>query len=142
MTNRYFYLKPVLVFAMVLVFSISGSVFGADRYRVSTQVFHLGEMIAQPVIDVVAGKTTGGKYSVQGESEYTLVVLLRPVATEKVSVSMQFSSGKINIQPNLLVNIGEETSAAIDKTLLKLMVQEIAEPGQLTRNESHLSKGE
>ena len=142
MIKRYFYLKLVLVLAMVLGFSMSSSVFGADRYRVSTQVFHLGEMIAQPVIDVVAGETSGGKYSVSGESEYTFVVLVRPMAVDKVSVSMQFSSGKINIQPNLLVNIGEETSATIDKILLKLMVQEIVEPDQLTRNESHVSKGE
>ena len=130
MIKGYFFLKLVLVLVMVLGFSISGSVFGADRYRVSTQVFHLGELIAQPVIDVVVGETTGGRYSVTGEGEYTFVVLVRPAAAGKVSVSMQFSSGKINIHPNLLVDIGEETSATIKKILLKLMVQEIVEPAR------------
>lgn len=137
MIRGYVFFKLVLVFVMVLGFSMSGSVFGADRYRVSTQVFHLGELIAQPVVDVVEGETTGGRYSVTGESEYTFVVLVRPAATGKVSVSMQFSSGKIDIQPNLLVNIGEETSATIKKILLKLMIQEIVEPAPSTQIALH-----
>jgi len=132
MRNRCFCLKVTLILVMLLGFSINGSAFGSDRYRVSAQVFHLGEMIAQPVIDVVAGKTTGGTYSVAGESQYTFVVLLRPMTDDKVSVSMQFSSGKIDIQPNLLVDIGKETSATIDKIRLMLMVQEIAEPARST----------
>ncbi len=35
---------------------------------------------------------------------------------------MQFSSGKINIQPNLLVDVDEETSATVDKVRLTLRV--------------------
>jgi hypothetical protein len=119
MIKRRFYHKVTIMLVMLLGFSMTSNVFAADRYRVSTQVFHLGEMIAQPVIDVVEGKTTGGTYSVPGESRYTFVVLVRPIANDKVSVSMQFSSGKIDIQPNLVVDIGQETSATIDKNPFK-----------------------
>ena len=109
---------------------MTSNVFAADKYRVSAQVFHLGEMIAQPVIDVVEGETTGGTYTVPGESRYTFVVLVRPIAENKVTVSMQFSSGKIDIQPNLVVDIGQETSATIDKIRLNLLVQNIVESDQ------------
>jgi len=114
----------------MLGFSMTSNVFAADKYRVSAQVFHLGEMIAQPVIDVVEGETTGGTYTVPGESRYTFVVLVRPIAENKVTVSMQFSSGKIDIQPNLVVDIGQETSATIDKIRLNLLVQNIVESDQ------------
>jgi hypothetical protein len=117
---------------MVLGFSMTSSVFAADRYRVSAQVFHLGEMVAQPVIDVAEGETTGGTYSGSGGSRYTFVVLVRPIADDKVSVSLQFSSGKIDIQPNLVVDIGHETSATIDKIRLNLLVQSIVESDQPT----------
>jgi hypothetical protein len=130
MIKRCFYQKVTLVLVILIGFSMASSVFGAERYRVSTQVFHLGEMIAQPVIDVEPGKTTGGTYSVPGESQYTFVVLVRPMTDDTVSVSMQFSSGKIEIQPNLLVDIGKETSVTIDKVRLNLLVQSIVESDQ------------
>ena len=68
MNKRYFLLKSVPLLAMVLGLSATSNVFAADRYRVTTQVFHLGEVIAQPVIDVEVGKTFGGTYSVPGEA--------------------------------------------------------------------------
>ena len=132
MIKRCFYHKLTMMLVMLLGFSMTSNVFAAGRYRVSTQVFHLGEMIAQPVIDVVEGETTGGTFSVPGESRYTFVVLVRPIADDKVSVSMQFSSGKIDIQPNLVIDIGQETSATIDKIRLNLLVQSIVEPDQPT----------
>ena len=125
MNKRYFLLKSVPLLAMVLGLSATSNVFAADRYRVTTQVFHLGEVIAQPVIDVEVGKTFGGTYSVPGEAQYKFVVLVKPAADGEVFISMQFSSGKIDIQPNLLVNIGEEATATIDKVRLSLLVQDI-----------------
>jgi len=128
MIIRRFCLNATFISLIILGLSVSGSVYGAEKYRVGVQVFHLGELIAQPVLDVVAGKTTGGEYSVPGERRYTFVVLLRPMTEDKVSVSMQFSSGKVDIQPNLLVDIGEEVSATIDKVLLKLIVVATPQP--------------
>ena len=60
-----------------------------------------------------------------GEAQYKFVVLVRPAADGEVFISMQFSSGKIDIQPNLLVKLGEEASATIDKIRLTLLVQEL-----------------
>jgi hypothetical protein len=116
-------LVPFLL--MLLGFSFSGSVLAAEKYRVGAQVFHLGELIAQPVIEVEEGETTGGFYSVPGESQYTFVVLVRAAADDQVFISLQFSSGKLNIQPNLLVDIGKQTPATIDKVRLVLRVQNV-----------------
>lgn len=129
MIKRRFYLKTALISLVIFCFSFSTSVFAAEKFRVSAQVFHLGEMIAQPVLDVVADKTLGGDYYTPEETRYRFVVLVRPMDEEKVSVSLQFSSGKINIQPNLLMDLGEETTATIDKVLLKLVVTRIPEQG-------------
>jgi hypothetical protein len=126
MNKRYFLLKSVPILAMVLGLSTTSNVFAADRYRVTTQVFHLGEVIAQPVIDVEVGKTLGGTYSVPGQAQYKIVVLIRPAAKDAVFVSMQFSSGKVNIQPNLLIDLGKETSVTIDKVRLNLLVKRIS----------------
>ena len=120
-------LKAALMLVMVLGLSVTSSVFGADRYRVSARVFHFGELIAQPELDVEVGKTLGGSYSVPGQAQYKFVVLVRPAADDEVFISMQFSSGKLEIQPNLLVTVGEETSATIDKVRLTLLVQELVE---------------
>ena len=126
--------KRLLRFSLVafllalLGLSFTGSVLAAEKYRVSAQVFHLGELIAQPVIEVEVGKTTGGQYSVPGESQYTFVVLVRPAAENMVFISLQFSSGKLNIQPNLLVDIDKQTSATIDKVRMVLLVSTSSHP--------------
>ena len=113
----------------------ASSVFAADRYRVSSQFFHLGELIAKPMMEVEVGETTAGTYSDKGEGHYKIVVLLRPVADDQVYVSMQFSSGKINIQPNLLADIGQPRSATIKKIRMNLLVKKIVEeePGTQDR---------
>ena len=115
---------PVLLLAGVL---ICGNAFAAMTYRVSAQVFRLGELIAYPVMLVGEGQTTGGSYSAPGESQYRFVVLIRPAADNQVSISLEFTSGKITIQPNLLVEINKETSLTIDNTSLVLLVERHAE---------------
>ena len=125
--KRFLKLRIALMLVMVFGLSVTSDVFGADKYRVSARVFHLGELIAQPELDVEAGKTLGGSYSVPGQAQYKFVVLVRPAADGEVFISMQFSSGKVEIQPNLLVTVGEETSATIDKVRLTLLVQELVE---------------
>ena len=127
MNRRLFAFRMVPLLVMVLGLLVTSSVFGADRYRVAAQFFHLGELIAQPVIDVEEGKTIGGTYSVAGQGEFTFVVLVRPASDDEVFVSLQFTSGKIEIQPNLLVSVGKETSATIDKVRLTLLVMAVEE---------------
>jgi len=126
---------PLLI--LLLGFVLPGTVMGADTYRVSLQVFHFGELIAQPSIEVEAGKTMGGQFAAPGERQYKFLVLVRPAANDQVSVSMQFSAGTLNIQPNLLVDLDQETPATIDKVRLVLLVQNSVKPGPLERIALH-----
>jgi len=117
--------------------SVTASVFASDKYRVSLQVFSLGELIAQPVIVVEEGQTSSRSYSMPGEAQYVFIVLIRPASDDQVSVSLQFISGKIDIQPNLLVDLNKQTAVTIDKTGINLLVQR--EPDSMS--ESHALGG-
>ena len=79
------------------------------------------------MMEVDEGETAAGEYSVEGGGHYKFVVLVRPVTDGQVSVSMQYSSGNLNIQPNLMVDIGQPTSATIKKVRLNLLVEKIEE---------------
>lgn len=117
--------RTFLVSILLLSMMLSGSAFASDIYRVSAQFYHLGELIAAPQFNVRGDETTSASYSKPGESQYKFVVLVRPQAVGEAYVSMQFSSGKINIQPDLMVKLGEETSATINKLRLTILVQAV-----------------
>jgi len=119
--------KLILILVGCLAFSLSSDVFAAERFRVSAQILHLGELIGTPVLEVEEGETSAGEYSVEGAHQYKFVVLVRPVADGQVYVSMQFASGNLDIQPNLLVDIGTTASATIKKVRLNLLVERIDE---------------
>jgi len=121
-------LQILLVFGLL----VSGNIFASDKYRVSLQVFSLGELVAQPVMVVEEDQTSSGSYSMPGEAQYKFVVLIRPASDDQVWVSMQFSSGKIDLQPNLLVDLNKQTAVTIDKTRLNLLVQK--EPDSMSGN--------
>ena len=125
MNKNYFSHKLILILVACLTLSVTGNVLAADRYRVSAGFYHLGELIGNPVLEVEVGETTAGTYSGEGQAQYKIVVLLRPVADGQVYVSMQFTSGKIDIQPNLLADIGKPRSATIKKIRMTLLVEEI-----------------
>jgi len=128
--NRLIHMKVFLKVLLLLGISVTGSTFAANQYRVSAQVFSLGELIAQPVMVIEEGKTASVSYSMPGEAQYKFVVLIRPAADDQVSISLQFSSGKINLQPNLLVEINKQTSVTIDKTRMTLLVQRESDPAE------------
>ena len=113
---------PLLFLAGIF---FSSNILASDIYRVSAGFYHLGELIAAPQIDVRGDETTSATYSKPGENQYRFVVLVRPQASGEAYVSLQFSSGKVNIQPDLMVEFGKETSATIDKVRLTLLVQAI-----------------
>ena len=125
MNKSIFTRKLVLMLAAGLALSIASNGFAADRYRVSAQFYHLGELIGKPMMEVEVGETASGEYSEEGMGHYKIVVLVRPVADDQVYVSMQFSSGKIDIQPNLMADIGKPRSATIKKIRMNLLVEEI-----------------
>jgi hypothetical protein len=124
----------LLATTLLLGFVFSGQVFAAEKYQVSTQFISLGEVIANPTLVVTEGETLGGTYSVEGSAEYKIVILLRRAADEEVSISLQFTSGNINIQPNLLVELDKEISRTIDdKILMKLLVRKVPEEDKGTQ---------
>lgn len=138
MNKRPFMLRSILVLATCLALAVGNDVFAADKYRLSVRFFHLGELIASPMIELEEGQTAAGSYFPQGWGQYTVAALVRPAADGQVYVSMQFSSGKIDVQPNLLVDIGKPASATIDKIRLELLVEKIETPAfplqSLTQN--------
>ena len=71
------------------------------------------------MLEVEEGETTAGSYSGEGQAQYKIVVLVRPVADGEVYVSMSFSSGKTSIQPNLMAEIGKPRSATIKKIRMR-----------------------
>ena len=114
----------ILLFLGILV---TASAFASDKYRVSLQVYSLDELIAQPVMIAEEGKTGSVSYSMPGEAQYVSSVLIRPTSDDQVSVSLQFVSGKIDIQSSLLVDLNKQTAVTIDKTRINLLVQKEAE---------------
>jgi hypothetical protein len=135
--------KSLLVGAAVLsMLAAAGNALAADRYRVSAEFFHLGEMIGKPVLEVEAGVTAAGSWMPKGWGQYTVAALVRPVADGQVYVSLQFSSGNIDIQPNLLVEIGKQSSFTVKKVRMELLVEDLGgvqpagpmQPLQLTQN--------
>lgn len=117
------------VAALLLLVTLNISAAGNDAdtptYRVAAQIFHLGELIANPVMEVEADRTASGSFSVDGSPRYTIAVLVRPAAHGEVSVSLQFSSGAINIQPNILVKSGTDAELVVDKIRMVLRVDEL-----------------
>jgi hypothetical protein len=112
-----------LAILLLIGLMVSSNGFAAEVYRVSAQVYRLGELIASPVMLVEEGETSGGTVSVPGEAQYRFVVLVRPAAEDQVSVSLEWTSGNITLQPNLLVDIDKETSVTIDKSRMVLLVE-------------------
>lgn len=127
MKKNCFIARLISIFVLLCGLSFTGSAFATEKYRVITQVFNFGELIAKPMMEVEEGKTTAGTYSVPGQAQYKIIVLVKPAAKDSVFVSLQFSSGKINVQPNLLVDLGKEKSVTVDKVRLNLLVQRMTE---------------
>jgi len=138
--------KSFLVATAVLSMLAAGNGFAADKYRVSARFFHLGELIGNPVLEVSEGVTAAGSWSPRGWGHYNVAALVRPVADGQVYVSLQFSSGNVDIQPNLLVDIGSRSSFTIKKIRMELLVENIGAAGtdkaqalRLTRNGNEIN---
>ena len=122
-TRTHSALKVNFAILLLIGLMVSSNGFAAEVYRVSAQVYRLGELIASPVMLVEEGETSGGTVSVPGEAQYRFVVLIRPAAKDQVSLSLEWTSGKTTLQPNLLVDIDKETSVTIDKSRMVLLVE-------------------
>lgn len=134
-TRHALHFARTLPLLLLLGLVLSTNANAADKYRVYTHFISLGEVIAKPVLEVTEGETVGGTYSVVGDAQYKIVVLVREAAENEVSVSLQFSSGNISIQPNLLVELDKEISRTFkDKILMKLLVKKVPQDLKTTQN--------
>jgi hypothetical protein len=127
MNKRLFTVKLIPALTMLLALCMTCDVFAGEKYLVKAQFYHLGELIGKPMLEVEEGQTTAGEFSEAGRAQYKIVVLVRPVADGQVYVSMQFSSGKLDIQPNVMADIGKPRSATIKKVRMNLLVEAVGE---------------
>ncbi len=122
------HLSVIATFLLMFLGLSAPMIASADNmYRVNVKIYHLGELVAQPEMDVIADRTRGGTYKLEDNSQYRFVVLVREQTSEQLYVSLQYSAGKINIQPDLMVKVGEEVSATIDKVRLTMVVSALKE---------------
>ena len=119
--------KLLLLLVAVAGLFAGASAWAADKYLVLARFVHLGESIANPAIEVEGGQTLGGTYHLPDNRQYKFVALVRPQGEDRAYVSMQFTYGKIDIQPNLMVELGKETQATIDKVSMTLLVKPVVE---------------
>ena len=119
------HLAPKIFLSVLLFYGLTLSInlFAGETYLVSAKVFRLGEMIASPELLVGEGVFSGGSFAVSGQAEYRFVVLIRAAAENQVSLSLEWTSGNINLQPDLLVDINKETSFTINETRMVLLVE-------------------
>lgn len=93
------------------------------HYRVSAQFYHLGELIAAPVLvveeDQVATVTAGSG----GQHRYRYAVRVRSATRDQVQVSVQFDSGALSVQPELLVKLGELAHRTVKPMRMTLLVE-------------------
>lgn len=100
----------------------------AKQYRVSSEILHLGQVLAAPVLLVPPDEAVAASHLVPGESQWRYVVKVSPATDDQVHVSLEFSSGNLQVQPNFLVELGSAFSASVDnKVLLRLQVDEVNE---------------
>lgn len=118
-------MKPNLWLLTLLLLGLlmSSNTFAGDMYRVSAQVIRLGQVIAQPLMIVEEGQTTGATYTAPDKISYKFVVLVRAAGDDQVSISLQYTSGNVHLQPNLLVDIDKPAAVTIDKTRMTILVE-------------------
>lgn len=110
---------------LVVLFGFTGPVIAAPKYTVSASLVHLGEVVASPVMVVEEGVTTRIHH---GEPpHFTMAVLIHPMDDEQVQVSLDYSSGNLSAQPNLVVPIGEPYQTSTEKLLLYLQIDPFEE---------------
>lgn len=92
-------------------------------YRFTAVFTHLGQVIAKPQMDLESGETAAGHYDVPDGASYRIAAKVEPAGNGDVHLSFQFTSGNIDIQPNLLVPLGEPYSTTKGKVAIQLLVE-------------------
>ena len=92
-------------------------------YRVTFEFTHLGEVIARPQLDLESGETGAGHYTVPDGARYRIAARVEPAGNGEVAVSFQFTSGNVDIQPNVRMALNELFSGTEKKIAYKVFVE-------------------
>ncbi len=114
----------VLSWLLMLSFALlSTPALAAQKYRVTVSLVHLGEVVAAPVIIAEEGQTT--RIYRDDPPNFTMGVLIQTMDDGQLQVSMDYSSGNLSAQPNLVVPIGEPYQTSTKKVILNLQIDPI-----------------
>lgn len=95
----------------------------AQKYKVTASVEHLGEVVAAPVMVVEEG-TAARVFRGEADEppDFTMGVLVQSRDGDEVQISLDYSSGNLSAQQNLVVPIGEPYRTSTEKVVLNLQV--------------------
>lgn len=95
----------------------------AQKYKVTASVEHLGEVVAAPIIIVEEG-TTARVFRGEADEppDFTMGVLVQSRDGDEVQISLDYSSGNLSAQPNLVVPLGKPYQTSTKKVVLNLQV--------------------
>lgn len=97
----------------------------AQHYRIQATVTHLGEVVAAPNVILEANRTATVRRTDPTAGNFVMSFLVRPHATGEVSLSFSYSSGKIDVQPNVVIPLGLDYRVTEDKVAFDLRVDAV-----------------
>ena len=118
-----------LILLVALAFtSLAVTAAEAPRYSVGVRVLHLGQVLAAPLMVIEEDQAVAATYQVPGEAHWRYVAKVSPATASQVNLSLEFNSGNIEVQPNLLVELGEPFSTVVDDKVLIEGIVALADP--------------
>jgi len=105
---------------LVVMAAFNSAIAAVPQYEIRAAVTHLGEVIAQPLLIVRESETARVH---QGDPpNYTMGLLVRPHDEDEVLLSLDFFSGRIQMQEDLVVPLDEPYQLVTEKLLIDLRV--------------------
>ena len=92
-------------------------------YCVTFEFTYLGQVIARPQLDLESGEIGAGHYTVPDGARYRIAAKVEPAGNEEVAVSFQFTSGNVDIQPNIRMALNELFTGTEKKVAYKVLVE-------------------
>jgi hypothetical protein len=114
---------PLVLAALVLVIFLVLAVQAAaatPQYFIAAKVTHLGEVVAEPSMQLEENATA--RVHLESPSHSTMAARIRPANPGEVFLSMDFSSGKLSMQEDLVVPLGQPYRLTTDSLAIDLQV--------------------
>ena len=92
-------------------------------YAIQASVLHLGEVVASPAVVVVEGRTA--RIHSSEAPQYTMAFLVQKRVGDSVSLSFDFHSGNLSIQPNVEVPLNETYQINEDRLVVELFIKDL-----------------